>query len=72
MTSVERPFWRLHRLPEPLASMTKPERVAWLRERGWTRLGYDGAQTWLSPDPDDRCFYSLAAALRFALGDHDE
>ena len=59
--------------------MTKAERVAYLREHGWYRLSAAGSQTWFSPGwqrvsphdvepPEhDRCFYSLATAIRKAV-----
>ena len=47
-------------------AMSKPERVARLRDRGWQRIG--GAQPWRSPDPDEHAtFYTLAAAIREQL-----
>jgi len=59
--------------------MSKAERVTYLRDHGWYRLGASGSQTWFAPGwqritkytvepPEhDRCFYSLAAAIRKAL-----
>lgn len=66
-------------------ALSKAERVAYLREHGWYRLSYRGSQAWFSPGwqrinrhlvvaPEhDRCFYSLAAAIRNALRrEHEE
>ncbi len=49
-------------------AMTKPERAAHLRARGWQRTDYGGVQTWRSPDLDERATsYTLAAAIREQL-----
>lgn len=48
-------------------AMTKTQRVEYLREHGWTRIGYSGAQCWRHPDEDDHGFYTLAAAIRCEL-----
>lgn len=49
-------------------TMTKPERAARLRACGWQRIGYGGAQSWRSPDPDEHATsYTLAAAIREQL-----
>jgi hypothetical protein len=48
--------------------LTKRERAALLRSLGWTRLSYRGAQTWRSPDPADRTWWTLAAAFHAANG----
>jgi hypothetical protein len=45
-------------------SMTKTERVEYLRAHGWTRISYRDSQSWRAPDPDDHGFYTLAAAIR--------
>jgi hypothetical protein len=62
-----------------LRAMTRPERVAHLLSHGWYRLSARGAQSWFAPGwvrvsqgdvepPEhDRCFYSLAAAIRADL-----
>lgn len=54
-----------------LRRMTKQERVAFLRARGWSRLSKRGTETWFHPTCDepggDRGFYSLADAIRTAL-----
>jgi hypothetical protein len=49
-------------------AMAKPQRIAYLRDHGWHRISYRGAQSWLSPDPDGhRAWYTLAAAIREQL-----
>jgi hypothetical protein len=58
-------------------AMTKPERVEYLRARGWHRLSARGSQCWLAPGwrlergeivpGADKAFYSLAAAIRTAV-----
>ena len=48
-------------------SMTKAERVAYLKARGWRRISSSGSQSWLHPNPRDRAVWSLAAAIRHAL-----
>jgi hypothetical protein len=58
-------------------AMTKPERRAYLRAHGWTRLSRHGSETWLHPSHSgwrgpangDRGFYTLAAAIRAALAE---
>lgn len=48
--------------------MSKAERRAYLRARGWARLSGSGAESWHSPEyPADRGFYSLAAATYRAV-----
>lgn len=42
---------------------TKAEKRAWLRDHGWTQWGSYASSSWRSPDPADRSFYTLAAAL---------
>jgi hypothetical protein len=60
-------------------AMTRAQRVAYLRAAGWHRLSSHGSQTWLAPgwhrhprghvEPgQDRGFYTLAAAIRMAIG----
>jgi hypothetical protein len=64
--------------------MTKAEKVAYLRECGWYRASASGSQTWyapgwrrinrheVEPPEHDRCFYSLAAAIRAQMTkDHE-
>lgn len=47
-------------------SMSRRERVVYLKERGWTRLGSSGAQSWTHPDyPHTHA--SLAWAIRKAV-----
>jgi hypothetical protein len=49
-------------------AMTKPGRAAHLRDHGWVRVGYSGAQSWRSPDPDEHSVsWTLAAAIREQL-----
>ncbi len=48
-------------------AMSKRERVGYLKAHGWQRLGYHGAQSWISPAGPSWAFYTLAAAIRNAL-----
>jgi hypothetical protein len=47
-------------------TMTKRERVDYLKTHGWQRLGYRGSQTWIRPAESWR-FFTLAAAIRNEL-----
>ncbi len=48
-------------------AMTKPERIAHLRDRGWQSVSYGGVQSWRAPGPDEHQWWTLAAAIREQL-----
>jgi hypothetical protein len=45
----------------------KSERRAFLRERGWQRIGRSGSETWTHDRYGGRRFFTLAAAYRCEL-----
>jgi hypothetical protein len=49
----------------------KAERRALLRERGWTRIGSYGSETWTHPRCSRSRFFTLAAAYRTEIGLYD-
>ena len=52
-------------------TMTKRERVDYLKAHGWQRLGYRGSQTWIRQAEAWR-FFTLAAAIRNELNSEDQ
>jgi len=51
---------------QAVRSMPKAERVAYLKACGWTRIDSHGSQVWR--DPEETGSFTLAAAIRHALG----
>lgn len=63
---LDNPGYVLTCTEQTARAMSKPERVAYLKAKGWTRTDSAGSQAWR--DPGETGSWTLAAATRHVLG----